>query len=156
MAAVFLLAEVWAGWKLSRVVERRLDWINGLAILGLLITALVLAATAWGFIAPICASRSEHRTTWGPVSERAVAYPVNVRGDAPDCPEDAALWVIWATRPLGAVVDCKRHKNAAAARTEEVADAASGHLVHIGSIHFEATVLERKPGRRGGLVQTGP
>ena len=56
MGAGFLCAEVWAGWKLIRIVERKFDWISGLAILGLLIAALVLAATAWGFIAPIRAS----------------------------------------------------------------------------------------------------
>ena len=60
MAAAFLFAEIWAGWKLLRVLERRLDWVNGLAVLGLVVAVLVLAATAWGFIAPIRASRSGH------------------------------------------------------------------------------------------------
>jgi hypothetical protein len=53
LGAGFLCAELWAGWKLFRVVRRKPDWMSGLAILGLLIAALVLAATAWGFIAPI-------------------------------------------------------------------------------------------------------
>lgn len=61
MGVGFLCVEVWAVWKLFRVVQRKLDWINVSAILGLLLAALVLAATAWGFIAPIRASRSEHR-----------------------------------------------------------------------------------------------
>ena len=50
VAVLFLFAEIWAGWKLFGVLERRSDWINWLAILGLLVVVVVLAATAWGFI----------------------------------------------------------------------------------------------------------
>lgn len=53
MGAGFLCAEVLAGWKLIQIIERKFDWVNGLAILGLVIAVLVLAAAAWGFVAPI-------------------------------------------------------------------------------------------------------
>lgn len=53
IGAAFLFTEVWATCKLFLTLERRFDWINGLAVLGLLVAVLVLAATAWGFIAPI-------------------------------------------------------------------------------------------------------
>ena len=52
IGAVFLFSEIFSGWIFVGVIQRKLDWINGLAFLGLLVAAVVLAATAWGFIAP--------------------------------------------------------------------------------------------------------
>jgi hypothetical protein len=54
----FAGSEILAGWNLSRVLQRRLDWLGGTAIGGMFLAALVLGAVAWGFIAPVLASRS--------------------------------------------------------------------------------------------------
>ncbi len=55
---VFAVGEVVAGWKLSQIVRRPLDWVSGAAVTGMFVAVVVLIAVAWGFIAPHIAKRA--------------------------------------------------------------------------------------------------
>jgi hypothetical protein len=46
--AVFLSSEVWGCWKLFMVIQREVDWINGVAFFGMLMAVLVIVALAYG------------------------------------------------------------------------------------------------------------
>jgi hypothetical protein len=56
----------------------------------------------------------------------------------------------------GAVVDRKCRDEAAAAASEQIADPASRHVVHVCGVQLVPAEFERKPGRRGGLIQAEP
>ena len=47
-AALFLFVDVWASWKLISVMQRRFDWINGVAVCGMLLVVVVVGALVWG------------------------------------------------------------------------------------------------------------
>jgi hypothetical protein len=57
-AVVFAADEIFAGWRLLGVLERKLDGRSVAAIGGLLLALLMLVAIAWGFVAPSFARRA--------------------------------------------------------------------------------------------------
>ncbi len=55
---VFAGSEILAARNLSRVLGRPFDWMNGSAVVGLLLALIVLFGVAWGFVAPVLARRA--------------------------------------------------------------------------------------------------